>query len=264
MARVETPVTVNTEGANQLIPGTATDNAGNIGYPTTRVNIDKSAPVVNVDGIIDGAIYILNQSIPVGWSVTDAISGLDNSKTTAAVPSGNPIDTKSIGTKQFTVSATDNAGNTTTKSITYKVVYKFGGFLKPINADGSENYKLGSTIPVKFQLTDANNISVATARATLFYAKVTNNVVGTTYEAISKSKDNSGNYFRYDDDQYIFNLSTKNTGFTTGTYQITIVLDDNTTQTVRITLRASGEEKENPHKFSSLYSMYDLIHSLRL
>ena len=192
---------------------------------------------MTVNGIKDSEIYILNQSVPVSWSATDDISGLDNTKTAATVPSGNPIDTKSIGTKQFTVTATDNAGNTTTKNITYTVVYKFGGILQPINPDGSGSHKLGSTIPVKFQLTDANNISVSTAQATLFYAKVTNNVLGDTYEAISTGKDNTGNYFRYEGNHYSFNLSTKNTGFTTGTYQITIVLDDKTTQTVKITLR---------------------------
>jgi len=217
---------------NKIITPSSTNN-----WKLSTTYVDNVPPVVTVDGIHDGATYVLNQTVPVYWSATDGASGIDNTKTTATVPSGDPIDTNSIGTKQFTVTATDNAGNTTTISITYKVVYKFGGILQPINADGSGSHKLGSTIPVKFQLTDANSKSVSTAHATLFYAKVTNDGLGDAYEAISSGNANTANCFRYEGNQYIFNLSTKNTGFTTGTYQITIVLDDKTTQTVRITLR---------------------------
>jgi hypothetical protein len=38
------------------------------------------------------------------------------------------IDTSTVGTKLFTAVATDNTGNTTTVSHTYRVVYDFAGF----------------------------------------------------------------------------------------------------------------------------------------
>jgi hypothetical protein len=235
VASVDTPVTVSTEGANQLVPGFATDKAGNIGRSSATVNIDETAPDLTVNGIIDGGVYTLNQAINASWMAIDALSGVDS-----VVPSSPAVDTSSVGTKTFSVTATDKAGNVTIKTVKYSVVYKFGGILQPINSDGSSVFKLGSTIPVKFQLTDANVVFVSTAQANkIFYAKITNSVVGTDVEAVSTSNATTGNLFRYDSvsNQYIFNLSTKS-GFTAGTYQISIILDDGSTaKTVQISLK---------------------------
>jgi hypothetical protein len=77
-------------------------------------------------------------------------------------------------------------------------------------------------VPVKFQLFDAANVPVATASATLTYAKILNSVIGSDVEAVSTAAATTGNLFRYDPPQYIFNLSTK--GWSQGTYRLTIHL----------------------------------------
>jgi hypothetical protein len=113
----------------------------------------------------------------------------------------------------------------------------YGGILQPINPDGSSIFKLGSTVAVKFALTDAQVANVGTAVATLAVAKVSNNVEGTFVEATSTSNATTGSLFRYDasGQQYIFNLATK--GLTSGTYSLKITLDDGTTYTQHISLR---------------------------
>ena len=117
------------------------------------------------------------------------------------------------------------------------VTYAFSGVLQPINADGSSIFKLGSTVPVKFQLTDASGVSVTTAAANLYVSKVSDGVAGSEVEAISTSSATSGSLFRYDStsDQYVFNLGTK--GLSSGTWQLRIALDNGTSHFVNISLK---------------------------
>ncbi len=153
---------------------------------------------------------------------------------TGTKQSGEAIDTSTVGTKTFTVDAADNAGNPAIRTVTYYVRYNYGGILQPINADGSSVFRLGSTVPVKFRLTDANGNTVTSAAAKIYVAKISEGVAGTEMEANSTSAATTGNLFRYDstDDQYIFNLGTKS--LSTGTWQIRIELDDGTSKYIHI------------------------------
>jgi hypothetical protein len=213
------PVTFKTEGLNQSVTGTATDIADNSKSTiVSGINIDRTAPVI--EGFEDGAKIMLNKV--VNWKATDNLSGI-------AIGEGGTLDTSKIGT--YRITTTDKAGNTVEK--TYSVVYNFGGIL--INGNGSN--KAGSTIPVKFQLTDANGSFISTATARITYAKYDNNILGHEMDAVSTSNAVSGNLFRYDStsNEYIFNFSSK--GLTVGTYLITVYLNDGTNQKVKISLK---------------------------
>ncbi|PAE40109.1 PxKF domain-containing protein [Bacillus sp. 7884-1] len=213
------------EGADQSVTGTAIDKADNDTLTTVYgINIDKTAPVIVFDSVNDGDQFTLNQV--VNWSASDNLSGL-------ATESSGTVDTSKVGT--YKITAKDKAGNTVVKN--YSVVYNFSGILQPINKDGSSIFKAGSTVPVKFQLTDSQGAFISTANATIYYAKYSNQVLGNEAEAVSTSASTSGNLFRYDpiSNQYIFNLSTK--GLTPGSYLITIKLDDETTQQVKFCLK---------------------------
>ena len=59
------------------------------------------------------------------------------------------IDTTALGTKSVACTATDNAGNTTTKTVKYYVTYGFTGFQSPLPKSTQSK---GSSIPVKFML----------------------------------------------------------------------------------------------------------------
>jgi hypothetical protein len=212
---------------------TATDGAGNVGSASVTYTVDNTAPVVTFTAPAANAQYILGQTVLANWTATDDLSGIFSAAGT--VPSGSPIDTGTVGTKTFIVTATDNAGNTVTNTITYYVRYVFGGILQPINPDGSSIFKLGSTVPVKFELRDANGNFVTNAVATISMAKMSGSVAGTEVEAISTSAATTGNLFRLTGNQYIFNLATKS--LSTGTWQIRIQLNDGTSKYVMISLR---------------------------
>jgi HYR domain len=140
------------------------------------------------------------------------------------------------GTTTVTCTATDTHGNTATGSFQVQVQYAWSGILQPINADGSSVFKLGSVVPVKFQLTGAS-AGITNATATLSVAQISSNIVGTDMEALSTSAATTGNAFRYDSTsgQYIFNLATK--GLSKGSWRLSINLQDGVSRTVTISLR---------------------------
>jgi sugar lactone lactonase YvrE len=118
---VSDDVLLSAEGANQQAQGSAVDNAGNSANATVGgINIDKTAPAITIDAPADGARLYLHQAATANWSVTDALSGV--ATTTASVADGAALDTSSPGTHTVTVSATDAAGNTAEKTVSYVVV----------------------------------------------------------------------------------------------------------------------------------------------
>ena len=137
-----------------------------------------------------------------------------------------------LGSTQVTCTAVDGSGNSVQCSFTVNVTYSWAGFLQPINADGTSVFKLGSTVPVKFQLTGAS-AGTANAVAKLSYTKIGNGA-GTVNEALSTAAADAGNTFRYDatSGQYIFNWSTK--GLTSGSYQLKVDLGDGVSRTVNL------------------------------
>ena len=76
---------------------------------TQLVKIDKTSPQITIKSPINGSVYLLNQKLVANWSVSDTTSGIVSATTT--YPNGSVISTTSIGTKSFSISAADNAGN---------------------------------------------------------------------------------------------------------------------------------------------------------
>lgn len=229
------PLTVNLEGIITIYYY-STDNAENSeSIKQITVQIDKTPPEVTINSPVNGSIYTLNQTILADWLVRDEISGI--ASVTATAPNGAIIDTASLGTKIFEVRAVDEAGHEQIQTVSYSVHYLYKGILQPINPDGSSIFKLGSTVPVKFRLTDFSGQYISTAIARLYLSKISDNVSGTSLEAVSTSAATSGNLFRYDSssNQYIFNLNTRS--LSVGTWQLEIKLDDGDSEYVVISLR---------------------------
>jgi hypothetical protein len=204
----------------------AKDLAGNPQAPDPTVavdlfDVDTIAPVINIHAPV--GTYLLNQPVLADWDVTDNGSGVNWEGTYGNVADGDPVDTSAVGQYSFYVYAEDNAGNWAELTALYRVVYSFGGFLPPlvINGNGNGLFKAGSTIPVKFQLTDyyGNPVSTASGTASI-----------NTSPAVSAP-------IRYDADaqQYIANLKTPKG--VTGAYIVTVNLDDGTSYSVGVTLR---------------------------
>ncbi|MEO6259006.1 MAG: family 10 glycosylhydrolase [Thermoanaerobaculia bacterium] len=92
------------------------DWAGNVETTkSTAVQIDKTSPVIAISAPTEGARYLFGQSVAAVYDCTDALSGIADCSVAT-------IDTSSIGVKTFTVSARDVAGNTTSRSVSYRVV----------------------------------------------------------------------------------------------------------------------------------------------
>ncbi len=101
--------------------GTATDNAGNTATVSFgQIKIDKTAPTL-APSVSPDPVY-LNGTAIVSAGATDSGSGI-------ASQSCNSVDTSIVGPKSVTCTAADFAGNTTILDKSYRVIYRFEGFL---------------------------------------------------------------------------------------------------------------------------------------
>jgi X-Pro dipeptidyl-peptidase (S15 family) len=221
--------TYNTSGSH-FTSATVKDAVGNESDSASlTVQVDATDP--NLSVTCPSAVLLHAAGVSATVSASDGESGLasDPSDTVA-------IDTSTVGPKTVTRTAVDNVGHSVEESCTTQVQYMYGGIQQPVNPDGSSIFKLGSTVPVKFSLTDADAASVSGAVATLSVAKISNSVEGNFVEAVSTSNATTGSLFRESGTgQYIFNLSTK--GLSAGTWSLKVTLDDGTSYTTQISLR---------------------------
>ena len=219
--------------------GTATDNAGNNATATFGpIQVDKTAPTL-APTVSPNPVY-LNGTATASAGATDTGSGI-------AGQSCGPISTSGVGTHSVTCTATDNAGNTATITVNYRVIYRFDGFLQPINDTGHplvcgspcaiSIFKGGSTVPVKFQLKDANGNVVQSASLPLWVTPQRGSLISAAIdELIFTDPATSGNNYQWDGSKYIYNWGTK--GFATGYYwRIGVTLDDGMTYYVIVGLR---------------------------
>jgi hypothetical protein len=234
------PLVLTAEGTAVTGIVTVTDVAGNSAtFTSPAFKIDKTPPTLNMPSL--SATYTYKTTITPTFSANDALSGIASSVGTLngnAVTSGTSITLSKPGLNTFTLTASDVAGNTVTQSATFAVLYNFIGFLPPIPNDGSGVFKLGSVVPVKFQLTDASGAFVSTAVASLTVQMFSGTTpVGTPIDATPPGGADTGNLFRYDStsNQYIYNLSTQPESV--GTWQLQAHLDDGTVYTVIIGLK---------------------------
>jgi hypothetical protein len=242
--------TVSSEGANQSVTSTGDciDKAGNPGNAATisGISIDKTMPLLNISGPANDTTF--NVCAPPSrptFSPSDALSGLASQSDTWT----SALNGSDVGSYTYSAHATDKADNQKTENRTYPVVYgvAFSGYLQPINSDGSSRFKLGSTVPVKFQLM-CNGVPISTAVARMYVKQGDSQPDPGVDEPISSAASTTGNLFRYDATakQYIFNLSTKLgytnpdnssiNNFSQGTWTLKIGLDDGTFKSINIQL----------------------------
>jgi uncharacterized membrane protein (UPF0127 family) len=100
---------------NPLSTGSATSVSDQV-----NVILDRNAPGITLRTPANGINYGRYQKIHADWSASDGISGLNSS--TGTVPDGWYIDTSSPGQHEFTVTASDKAGNVGTLTYTYNVM----------------------------------------------------------------------------------------------------------------------------------------------
>jgi Tol biopolymer transport system component len=121
------------------------DVAGNCADagPVGPFRIDRRPPAISVSTPADGAVVARGAVVNPVYSCIDGGSGT----ATCAGPAG-PLDTATAGRHQFTITASDAAGNRTSVTSSYLVGYAWGGFWTP----PLRHVHAGRPIPVAFSL----------------------------------------------------------------------------------------------------------------
>jgi hypothetical protein len=120
------PVPVSGDGQHELLYR-ATDAAGNVEtLKSAIIKIDSVRPTVIVSGLADGQLYGDSQDVRVTFQAVDPLSGIAS---TIGTLDGNPYASGTLqamfelylGLHELTVTATDNAGNSTTTTVRFFV-----------------------------------------------------------------------------------------------------------------------------------------------
>jgi len=154
VASITAPETFATSGAH-LATGHATDGAGNASSDgSLTVHVDADAPTVAFDSC--PASVVLGKAASLGWSASDGESGL------ATAASGTlAVDTRTIGPRTLTASATDNVGHASSATCVVNVIFDFKGFNNPLaNVPSFNKASAGGIISVSFTLGGAEGLGI--------------------------------------------------------------------------------------------------------
>lgn len=113
---------------------------------------DSSPPVIDLRAPSDGAVFVKGTSVTVDFSCSDE-GGSGLVSCTGDLSSGEPLDTSTVGSRSFSVTASDGAGNVATATATYRIVFDVSGFFAPVDDSPIVNRaSAGKAIPVTFSL----------------------------------------------------------------------------------------------------------------
>ncbi|WP_246850470.1 ThuA domain-containing protein [Nocardioides xinjiangensis] len=154
------PFKVSTDGVT-LVQARATDAAGTTSaVGTLTVKIDATAPTVAVSGIADGATFDAAAVRTAVVTLGDATSGTAESVVRldgAVVGSPARLDAMSLGagTHRLEVAVLDEAGNQTTRTLTFTVVASFGSgkrLVDRLDDEGSVGPKLAKKLKKELRI----------------------------------------------------------------------------------------------------------------
>jgi hypothetical protein len=104
---------------------TATDADGLSASASATYTITSSvtlAPPVSIEAPAQGGSYRLGQVVGARYSCLALTSGPALKSCIGTVPAGHPINTRTLGTHTFSVSATNDQGTSTTETVSYAVI----------------------------------------------------------------------------------------------------------------------------------------------
>ncbi|TWH01994.1 hypothetical protein L615_001400000570 [Nocardioides sp. J9] len=101
---------------------TAIDGEGNDATKTHTVRVDATDPTTQLLGVANGARLVRGSLHALFHSCEDLRTGIASCATTPPRTSGAGVDTSTLGQHTITLTATDNVGRTSTRSLSYTVV----------------------------------------------------------------------------------------------------------------------------------------------
>ncbi|MHB8527459.1 MAG: Ig-like domain repeat protein [Candidatus Acidiferrales bacterium] len=252
-------------GSHSITASYSGDSAFQASAGTLTQTVNPSSTITTVSSSTNPSV--LNSSVtltatvkaaaPGAGTPTGTISFKDGSTTLTTVPvntAGQAIfSTSSLVVGSHSITATysgdSNFNGSTSAALNQPIQYGPVGttcdgvaghqILPPINADGTSVYNQGRTVPAKFQVCDANGVSIGTPGvvSSFFLTQIVSGTVTTTVQDVVDTN-NPDTAFRWDSSgqQWIFNISTKNLS-ANSTYVYTITLNDGTTINFQFGLR---------------------------
>lgn len=212
---------------------TVSDKAGNLSDPSNvvTVNIDKTDPGINWAGDIDGGDSFYFGSVPAAptCAATDDLSGPEDCAVTGY--------SAAVGTHTLTATAHDKAGNETKVERQYTVnAWRLSGFYQPVDMGGVSNtVKGGSTVPLKFEVFAANELTDVSVVDRFAVVRVS--CMGSGGEDPIEMVTTGGTSLRYDSSagQFIQNWQTPKAPGTC--YIVTMFTDDGSSLSANFKLK---------------------------
>jgi hypothetical protein len=179
---------ISTDGTTN-ISCTATDALNNTSSPATTATVKLDATKPSLSPSVTPNSVLLGGTAPTASAgATDATSGVASS----SCNNGQPLDTSTVGSHTVTCTATDNAGNTNTGTATYVV----GVGVSKLSPPAKTQFKAGSTIPTKFQLTGANGQPITATLAAQLSSACAVKVAFDAQPAVCAVYDPTQNFFQ--------------------------------------------------------------------
>jgi hypothetical protein len=223
---------------------TTTAAVSNPTYSSTATNLHLSATVSSVGSTVNaGSVTFQVKKFDGTANGLPVAAGVSSTVTNGAASATVTLPAGSVG--PYTVVATfSGTGNFDGSADTqgFSVVYGWNGYLQPVNDTAHQvgvtesKFKLGQTIPLKFDLTDANGVSVQQSGSPAF-AKSANRGAcdaNAAVDSVPTVAADTAAVYGYTGGHYQYNWSTK--GLTAGEYKVFANLADGTNQYTYICL----------------------------
>ena len=218
------------------------------GSATFTANVANKAPVVgslSVTSPTNGVACLTGgNAVKLGFLFSDkgsadthgySIDWGDNSEDTVVNSATSPVSnvghtysSGSLGPYTITVTVTDNDGgfgsaNNSANPVSFH--YNIGSMmLSPVNADSTSIFKLGSTIPVKVNITDCSGAGVSGLAPTIKMLKISSDPSQSGEVEVTSTQPNDTNGVMRDlgTGQYIYNLASSSLVDSTAKYKSVI------------------------------------------
>jgi hypothetical protein len=120
----------------------------------TRSCVDDTPPTVTLTTPPDGAAYAQDEVVLADYECADESDGSGLASCAGDVPDGQAIDTATLGTHEFTVTARDRRGNETTVTHTYTVEDGTAPEVNLLTPRDGAFYPRGEPVSADYECTD--------------------------------------------------------------------------------------------------------------